>query len=109
MRLWDAPRASLTPIFDRAHGSPMKLLRNLPNIKFTRLHAHIVEEDGAFTVRVRMLNHADQEQSAWGEEIAATFDMASIMIGSLANRFSIPEQSISIKIVMRRSKDGTIH
>jgi len=24
---------------------------------FTRLHAHIVEEDGAFTVRVRMLNH----------------------------------------------------
>jgi hypothetical protein len=87
----------------------MKLLGNLPHIKFTRLYAHIVEEDGAFTVRVRMLNHVDQQQSAWGEEIASTFDMASIMIGSLADQFSIPEQSISIKIVMRRSKDGTIH
>jgi hypothetical protein len=29
---------------------------------YTRLHAHIVEEDGAFTVRVRMLNHLKQEQ-----------------------------------------------
>ena len=56
-----------------------------------------------------MLNHMDQEQSAWGEEIAATLDMASIMIGSLADQFSIPEQCISIKIVMRRFKDGTIH
>jgi hypothetical protein len=31
------------------------------------------------------------------------------MIGSLAAEFSIPEKSISIKIVMRRYKDGTIH
>ncbi len=87
----------------------MKLLRTLPDIGFTRLHAHIVEEDGAFTVRVRMLNHLDQAQSAWGEEIAATFDMASIMIGSLADRFAIPQQCISIKIIMRRFKDGTLH
>ena len=77
--------------------------------QFTRLHAHIVEEDGAFTVRVRMLNHLRQEESAWGEEIAATFDMASLMIGSLASRYSIPQGCISIKIVMRRYKDGTLH
>jgi hypothetical protein len=87
----------------------MKFLRNPPHAKFTRLNAHIVEEDGAFTVRVRMLNHLDQQENAWGEEIAATFDMASIMIGSLADRFSIPQQCISIKIVMRRFRDGTIH
>ena len=87
----------------------MKLLRNLPNITFTRLHAHIVEEEGAFTVRVRMLNHVDPDQSAWGEEVAPTFDMASSMIGSLADEFSIPEQCISIKLVMRRFKDGTLH
>jgi hypothetical protein len=62
---------------------------------------------GAFTVRVRMLNHMDLEQSAWGEEIAATFDMASIMVGSLADQFSIPKEFVSIKIVMRRFKDGT--
>jgi hypothetical protein len=68
---------------------------------FTRLYAHIVEEDDAFTVRVRMLNHLKQEQSCWGEEIAPTFDMASSMIESLASQFSIPQNCISIKIMMR--------
>lgn len=79
------------------------------SFSFTRLHAHIVEEDGAFTVRVRMLNHLKQEQSCWGEEVAATFDIASSMVGSLASQFSIPQACISIKIVMRRFKDGTLH
>ena len=87
----------------------MKFLNSLPPGNFTRLHAHIVEEDGAFTVRVRMLNHLNPNQSCWGEEIAATFDAASLMIGSLASNFSIPRNCISIKIVMLRFKDGTIH
>jgi len=87
----------------------VKFLDNLPPGSFTRLHAHIVEEDSAFTVRIRMLNHLDLKQSCWGEEIAATFDEASLMIGSLASNFSIPQNCISIKIVMLRFKDGTIH
>ena len=73
------------------------------------MQARIIEEDGAFTVRVSMLNHLKQEERAWGEEIAATFDMASMMIGSLASQFSIPQHCISIKIIMRRYKDGTLH
>ncbi len=76
---------------------------------FTRLHADIIEEDGAFTVRVQMLNHLEKEASAWGEEMMATFDMASTMIGSLASEFSIPQNCISIKIVMSRFRDGTMH
>jgi len=87
----------------------MKLLNSFPPETFTRLYAHIVEEDGAFTVRVRMLNHLKKNQSCWGEEIAATFDEANSMIASLASSFSIPQASISIKIVMLRFKDGTIH
>lgn len=79
------------------------------NFHFTRLHAHIVEEDGAFTVRVRMLNHLKEGELAWGEEIAATIDTASAMIGALATQFSIPQQAISIKIVMVRFRDGTFH
>jgi len=79
------------------------------SIGYTRLHAHIIEEDGAFTVRVRMLNHLKREQSYWGEEIAATFESASLMIGSLAKQFFIPQNGISIKLVMRRFKDGTLH
>jgi hypothetical protein len=49
------------------------------------------------------------EHRAWGEEIAATIDMASSMIGSLADQFSMPQQGISIKIVMGRHRDGTFH
>jgi hypothetical protein len=90
-------------------SAPLSFSRSTRNLIFTRLHARIVEEDGAFTVRVRMLNHLKPEESAWGEEIAATFDMASLMVGSLATEFSIPQNSISIKIVMQRYKDGTVH
>ncbi len=31
----------------------MNFFNSAPNLKFTRLHARIVQEDGAFTVRVR--------------------------------------------------------
>ena len=88
---------------------PMDSLKNQQKLGFTRLDAHIVEEDGAFTVRVRMRNHLKLDQSYWGEEIAATFESASLMIGSLANQFSIAQECISIKLVMRRFKDGTLH
>ena len=87
----------------------MDFLKSEHGFGFTRLQAYIVEEDGAFTVRIRMLNHLKQGQSYWGEEIAATFETASLMIGSLANQFSIPQGCISIKLVMRRFKDGTLH
>ena len=83
----------------------MDFLKSQHGFEFTRLHAHIVEEKGAFTVRVRMLNDLDLGQSSWGEEIAATFETATLMIGSLANQFSIPQDGISIKPVM----DGTSH
>jgi hypothetical protein len=76
---------------------------------FTRLHAHILEENGAFTVRVRMLNHLRASDSAWGEDVAPTFDLASMMIATLACEFSIPQNCISLKIIMARFKDGTIH
>jgi hypothetical protein len=76
---------------------------------FTRLHVRIVEEDGAFTVRVRMINHLKTEQRAFGEEVAATFEMASSMVGMLAAEFSIPQDCISMKIVMRNYREGVFH
>ena len=87
----------------------MDFLKSQHGFGFTRLHAHIVEEDGAFTVRVRMLNDLNHGQACWGEEIAATFETATLMIGSLANQFSIPQHGVSIKLVMGRFKDGTLH
>jgi hypothetical protein len=87
----------------------MNFSKHASNYNFTRMYAHIAEEDGAFAVRVRLLNHLNNDECAWGEEIAATFDLASTMIGALASEFSIPQACISIKIVMNRFKDGTIH
>jgi hypothetical protein len=88
---------------------PMNLFNSAPKVSFTRLHAHIVQEDDAFTVRVRMLNHLNQDQCAWGQEIAATIDIASSMINLLAKQFCISENCISIKIVMDEFKEGTFH
>ena len=87
----------------------MKILNSFAPDSFTRLHAQIVEENATFVVRVRMVNHLNPKQSCRGEEIAATFDEASLMIDSLARNFSIPQNGISIKIVMLHFKDGTIH
>jgi hypothetical protein len=87
----------------------MNISKRGSRYNFTRLHADIVEEEGAFTVRVRMLNPLKKNDAAWGEEIATTFELATAMIGALASEFSIPENCIFIKIVMSRFKDGTMH
>jgi hypothetical protein len=76
---------------------------------FTRLYAKICEEDGAFTVSVRLTDHRDQSQGAWGQEIASSIEIASSMIESLAKQFSIPQKCISIDIGMANFRDGTRH
>jgi hypothetical protein len=76
---------------------------------FTSLEARIREEDGAFTVTVRLQNHCKKSEVAWGQEIAPTIEMASSMIGALAEEFSIPQKHISIHFDMENFKDGTLH
>ena len=76
---------------------------------YTRLQARITQEKGAFTVSVRVLNHLRQGEGAWGEEIACSIDMASAMIDSIAKQFCIPQNCISVSIVMDNFKDGTFH
>ena len=76
---------------------------------FTRLYVNIREEDGAFTVSVKLQNHLKQWEAAWGQEIAPSIEVASSMIGSLAEQFSIPQKNISIDIGMENFRDGTLH
>ena len=76
---------------------------------FTRLYAKICQEDGAFTVSVRLLDHRDQSKPAWGQEIASSIETASLMIEGLAKQFSIPQKSIAIDIGMANFRDGTLH
>jgi hypothetical protein len=76
---------------------------------FTRLAARIREEDGAFTVTVRLQNHRKKSEAAWGQEIAPTIEIASSMIGALAEQFSISQKRVSIHIDMENFRDGTLH
>ena len=87
----------------------MDPLRFPPSNIYTRLHARITQEEGAFTVSVRLLNHLKQEERAWGQEIATSIDMASGMIDAIAKQFCISQDCISISIVMDSFKDGTFH
>ena len=80
-----------------------------PSQTFTRLYARITEEDGTFTVSVRLLNHLKQDERAWGQKIAVSIDMASSMIDSVAREFCISQNCISISIVMDNFKEGTFH
>ena len=45
-----------------------------------------IQEDGAFTVRVRMLNHLKQDECAWAESELAT----GIFAGPTCREFQIP-------------------
>ena len=80
-----------------------------PGRKFTVLDARITEEEADFTVSVRMRNHLSEADRAWGVEKAASIEIASNMIRDLVAQFSIPKTGISIKIVMNKFRDGTIH
>ena len=76
---------------------------------YTLLFARIIEEDGSFTVQVRLSNNATAGTTAWGEEVADCFETASTLIAALAAKFSIPAERIKIEIRMNNSKDGTRH
>ena len=87
----------------------MGSIRFSSNHRYTRLHARITQEAGAFTVSVQLLNHQKQEERAWGEENAPSIEIASGMIDSLAEHFRIGQNCISVRILMDNFKDGTFH
>jgi hypothetical protein len=77
--------------------------------RFTHLAASVSEEDGSFTVQVRLSHEAEPENRAWGEEIADSFETASAMLGDLAIAYSIPQTHIEITLRLENSRDGTRH
>ena len=77
--------------------------------RFTHLAACVSEEDGSFTVQVRLSHEAEPENRAWGEETADSFEAASAMLGDLAAIYSIPQTHIAITLRLENSRDGTRH
>ena len=76
---------------------------------FTDLFASISEEDGGYTVQVRLYDRAKPDNAAWGEEIADSVETASMLVGALAAEFSIPQARIEIEIRMSNLASGTRH
>jgi hypothetical protein len=76
---------------------------------FTHLSARITQDDRAFTVSIRMYCSSWQQDRAWGEEIAPSIEIAGEMISGLAERYSIPQERITIHLVMTKMSDGTRH
>ena len=76
---------------------------------FTHLAASVSEEEGAFTVHVRLYDQAKPENGAWGEEVADSFEAASAMLDDLAAAYSIPQTHITISVRMENAKEGTRH
>lgn len=68
--------------------------------RFTHLSARITEEDDSYVVQVKLHNDAKSalEDTAWGEEIADSIESAAKMIALLAERFSIPQDRITLEI-----------
>jgi hypothetical protein len=76
---------------------------------YTRLHARITEEDGSFTLSVRLLNHLKMSEEAWGEEVVPSIEIASSMVDGIAEQFAISQKCVSVSIVMNNFRDGTFH
>jgi hypothetical protein len=76
---------------------------------FTHINARITQEEGAFTVSIRMYCSSWEQDRAWGEEIAPSIEIAGEMISGLAERYAIPQECITIHLIMTNISDGTRH
>lgn len=79
--------------------------------RFTHLFARLTEEDDSYVVQVRLHNGSmtAPEGAAWGEEIAPSMETAAEMITALAERFSIPQDRITLEIRMDDIATSTRH
>ncbi len=77
--------------------------------RFTHLSASVSEEDGGFTVQVKLYDEAKPEKGVWGEEIAESIEAASAMLDELAAAYSIPQARIKIQVRMANAREGTRH
>ena len=82
----------------------MNFLNNLPPRMFTGLQARITQEEDGFRSASRCRT-VSAPPIQFGVETASSIEIASGMIAQLAQRFSIPEKSISIDIAMNSFRD----
>jgi hypothetical protein len=90
-------------------ASPFLIESKSGEPRYTRLFACISEEEGGYTVQVRLSSEMNPEDSAWGEERVDSFETASGLVAALAGEFSIAQACIKLEIRMYDPKQGTRH
>jgi hypothetical protein len=90
-------------------ASPFLVEADEGSSAYTDLFACITEEDGSFTVQIRLSHKGKAGNTAWGEEVTDCFDAASMLIAALAAEFSIPRERIEIEIRMDNTRESTRH
>jgi hypothetical protein len=77
--------------------------------RYTHLSAWVTEEEDGYLVQVRLRHATKPANSAWGEEISDSLEMASALLHALADKFSIPQSRVDICLRMEKLQDGTRH
>jgi hypothetical protein len=77
--------------------------------RFTNLFVCISEEDDGYALQVRLYHEKEPSKAVWGEEMAESFETASMLIAALVDEFSITTERVKIEIRMQKLADGTRH
>ena len=88
---------------------PFRVESDLKEPGYTDLFASISEEEDGYAVQVRLYNQTSPGNAAWGEEVAESVEMASLLVEALAAEFSIPQARIKIELRMNNMTGGTRH
>jgi len=76
---------------------------------YTNLFACISQEEDGYTVQIRLYNDGRPENNAWGEEMADSFETASMLLEAIAAEFWIAQPRIKIELRMQDTATGTRH
>jgi len=76
---------------------------------YTNLFACISQEEDGYTVQIRLYNDGRPENNDWGEEMADSFETASMLLEAIAAEFWIAQPRIKIELRMQDTATGTRH
>ena len=77
--------------------------------RYTHLTAWVTEEEDGYIVQVKLHHEMKPANIAWGEDISDSFEMASALLQGLADKFSIPQSRVAIRLRLENLQDGTRH
>jgi hypothetical protein len=87
----------------------IRIQRQSGTVLYTHLSACVSEEDGGFTVQVRLYDETKPKMGVWGEESADSIEAACAMLDELAAAYSIPQACIKIRMRMDNPREATRH